>query len=42
MGVISKAHIVDGEGGGGSMGVGNDSRPMQWGIVGMGDSKAHH
>ena len=32
---------MDGEGVGG-MGVGNDSRPMQWGIIGMGDSKAHH
>ena len=36
------AHTCGWGGGGGSMGVGNDSRPMQWGIVGMGDSKAHH
>ena len=41
MGVISRAHTC-GWGGGGGMGVGNDSRPMQLGIVGMGDSKAHH
>ena len=42
MGVISRAHTCGWGGGVGGMWVGNDSRPMQWGIIGMGDSKSHH